>query len=128
MAAVSDVWFAEDGGPFTERQVGGDDDRGPLVELADQVEEQLPAGLREGKIAEFVEHDEVEPGEVIGDPALLAAAMLGIEAIDEIDDVEEAAARAVWITLVARSAAEMRAHPDGKLRSVGRRILSVRAF
>ncbi len=83
---------AEDGGPFTERQVGGDDDRGPLVELADHVEEQLPAGLREGKIAEFIEHDEVEPGEIIGDPALLAATMLGIDAIDEIDDVEEEAA------------------------------------
>lgn len=43
----------------------------------------------------MLEHDEVEPGEVIGDPALLSAAMLGIEAINEVDDVEEAAARAV---------------------------------
>lgn len=51
---------AEDGGPFSERQVGGDDDRGPFVEPADQVEEQLPAGLREREIAEFIEHDEVE--------------------------------------------------------------------
>lgn len=35
------------------------DDRGSVVELADQVEEQLSAGLRE-KIAEFIEYDEVE--------------------------------------------------------------------
>ncbi len=55
---------AGDGWPFSERQVGGDDDRGPFVEPADQVEEQLPAGLREGQIAEFIEHDEVEPGQV----------------------------------------------------------------
>ena len=30
--------IAEDGDPFTELQVGGDDDAGLLVELADQVE------------------------------------------------------------------------------------------
>ena len=47
-------------GPFAEGQVGGDDDRGLLVEAADQVEQQLAAGLGEGQIAEFVEHDEVD--------------------------------------------------------------------
>ena len=36
---------AEDGGPFSERQVRGDDDRGPLVEPADQMEEELAASL-----------------------------------------------------------------------------------
>ena len=66
---------AEDGGPFAEGEVGGDDDRGALVEPADQMEEQLPAGLGEGQIAEFVEDDEVEPGQVVGDAALLAAAV-----------------------------------------------------
>ena len=35
--------IAEDGGPLAEGQVGGDDDRGLLVELADEVEQQLPA-------------------------------------------------------------------------------------
>lgn len=51
----------------------------------------MPAGLGKGQIAEFIEHDEVEPGEVVGDAALLAAAVLGLEPLDEIDDVEEAA-------------------------------------
>ena len=32
---------AEDGRPFPEGQVGGDDDRGLLVKAADQVEQQL---------------------------------------------------------------------------------------
>jgi hypothetical protein len=41
---------AEDGGPFGEGQVGGDQDRGALVERADQMEEQLAAGLRENYI------------------------------------------------------------------------------
>jgi hypothetical protein len=53
---------AEDGGPFAEGEVCGDDDRGALVEAADEVEKELAAGLREGQIAEFVESDEVEAG------------------------------------------------------------------
>ena len=95
MAAASDVWFAEDGRPFSEGQVGRDDDGGPLVEPADQVEEQLATGLGEGKVAEFVEHDEVEPCEVIGDASLLSGTVFGLEPVDEIDDVEEAAAGSV---------------------------------
>ena len=38
---------AKDARPFGERQVGGDDDRGALVEPTDQMEEQLAAGLGE---------------------------------------------------------------------------------
>ncbi len=40
---------AEDGGPFAEGEVGGDDDRGPLVEPADQVEEELAAAWAKGR-------------------------------------------------------------------------------
>ncbi len=61
------------------------------------MEEQLPAGLCEGQIAEFVEHDKVQPGQVVGDAALLAAAVLGLEPVDEIDDVEEAASQATHL-------------------------------
>src|SRR3546814_3028110 len=32
--------IAEHGGPFAEREVGGDDDAGLLVELADEMEQQ----------------------------------------------------------------------------------------
>jgi len=42
-------------GPFAEGEVGGDDDRGALVESADQVEQKLAAGLRERQIAKLVE-------------------------------------------------------------------------
>lgn len=34
---------AKDAGPFAEAQVGGDDDAGALVGLAEQMEEQCPA-------------------------------------------------------------------------------------
>ena len=82
---------AEDRGPFAEGEVGGDDDRGALVETADEVEEELPAGLREGQIAELVEDDEVEPVEVVREAARLAAAGLGLEPVDQVDDIEEPA-------------------------------------
>ena len=42
--------------------IGGDDDAGVLVEFRDEVEEQHSASLGEGEIAEFIDHDEVEPG------------------------------------------------------------------
>lgn len=54
-------------GPFAESEIGGDDDRGSLIEPADEMEEQLPAGLGEGQIIELVHDDEVEPGQVIGE-------------------------------------------------------------
>ena len=60
----------EDAWPFAEGEIGGDDDRGALVEPADEIEQQLTAGLREGQIAEFAEDDEVHAGQVIGKPAL----------------------------------------------------------
>src|SRR5271155_2796899 len=62
--------IAEHARPFAEGEIGGDKDRGALVEPADEVEEKLAAGLGEGEIAEFVEDDEVEAGEIVGDAAL----------------------------------------------------------
>ena len=54
---------AEDGRPFAEGEVGGDDDRGALVEPAQEVEEELAAGLGERQVSELIEDDEVAPGE-----------------------------------------------------------------
>ena len=52
---------AEYARPFAECEVGGDDDRGALVEAADEVEQELTAGLSERQIAEFIKNDEVHP-------------------------------------------------------------------
>src|SRR5712691_4932589 len=46
---------AEDARPFGEGEIGGDEDRGTLVETADQVKEHLPAAQREGQISQLVE-------------------------------------------------------------------------
>ena len=85
--------IAEDGRPLAEGEVGRDDDRGPLVEPADEVEQELAAGLGERQIAEFVEDHEVEAREIIGEPSLATRTVLGLELIDEIDGGEEAPAR-----------------------------------
>ena len=39
----------------------------------------MPAGLGEGEISEFVEDDEVEAREIIGEPSLAASARLSLE-------------------------------------------------
>jgi hypothetical protein len=83
---------AEHAWPFTEGEIGGDDDGCSLVEPADEMEQQLAAGLSERQVAEFVEDDEVHPGQMLGDTTLPSVAGLDLQAIDEIDHVEEAPA------------------------------------
>ena len=46
---------AEDAGPFAEAQIGRDDDAGPLVELAQQVEEQRAARGAERQVSELIQ-------------------------------------------------------------------------
>ena len=45
---------AKDAGPFSECEIGRDYNGCAFVKLADQVEQQLTAGLREGQISEFI--------------------------------------------------------------------------
>jgi hypothetical protein len=79
-------------GHSREREVGSDNDRRALIEPADEVELDLAAGLSERQIAEFVEDDEVQPGQMLGDAALPSVAGLDLQAVDEVDHVVEAAA------------------------------------
>ena len=81
--------ITENGRPFTEGEIGRDDDRGTLVETADQVEQQLAARLRERQITQLVEDDEVEAREMVGKPTLSAGSALGFKAIDEIDELKK---------------------------------------
>ena len=83
---------AEHAGPFTEGKIGGDDDGCTLVEPADEMEQQLAAGLSERQVTKLVEDDEVHPGQMLGDTPLASVAGLDLQAVDEVDDVVEAAA------------------------------------
>ena len=48
--------------PIGEGKIGGDQQRGVLIEFADQVEQQLAARLAERQIAEFVDDEWALPG------------------------------------------------------------------
>jgi len=63
-----------------------------LVEPADEVEQELAAGLSERQVAELVEDDEVHPGQMLGDTTLPSVAGLDLQAVDEVDHVVEATA------------------------------------
>jgi hypothetical protein len=52
--------------PLSECEIGGDDDGRALVESADEVEQELAAGLGERTVAKFVKDDEVHPGQMLG--------------------------------------------------------------
>lgn len=56
--------------------------------------EQLSTSLSEGEIAKFVKNGEVVAGETIGDSALPPCACFSLQAVDEINGLEEAAAQA----------------------------------
>jgi hypothetical protein len=59
------------------------------------VEQQLPARLGERQVAELVEDNEVFAIQIIGQPPLASGAALGLKPVDQINDIEEPAARTV---------------------------------
>src|SRR5215813_767742 len=83
--------IAEYARPVAEREIGSDNDGGAFVKPADQMEEQLAASLSERQIAEFVEHDKIETGQIIGEPSLPVGTSFALQPIDEIDDSVKAA-------------------------------------
>ncbi len=64
--------IAEHAHPFGEGQVGGDDQRGLLVKLADQMEQQGAPGGGERQIAQFIEDDSVGLDQLFGQISSLA--------------------------------------------------------
>ena len=91
MAVV--ILASQDLRPIGEGEVRRYDDRGVFVELADEMEQQLRAGLAERQIAEFVDDDEVMTQQGLDDAAAPSGGLFLFELIDEIDEIEEAAAR-----------------------------------
>ena len=81
--------ISEDAGPFAEGQVGCDNDGCAFVEFADQVEQELSAGLGEGQVAELVEDQEVEAGDEIGGSSLAFCAGFCVQLVHQVDHIEE---------------------------------------
>ena len=84
-------------GPFGEAEIGGNDDAGSLVQLADQMEQQGATDLADGQVAQFVEDHQVCMHETIGDSALLALAFFLLQLIHEFDGGEEPHALVVML-------------------------------
>ena len=55
---------AEDRRPVLEGKIGRHDDRAPLVTLAEDLEQKLGAGRRQGHIAEFIDDQKLIGGEL----------------------------------------------------------------
>src|SRR5438105_14384924 len=104
---------AEDDRPFAKGQIGGDDDRGALIELAHEMEEQLHASLSERQIAKLIENGEVLTGEIISDSSLPPCTCFGLQAIDEIDGIEETATQTGADTASRDGNGEMRLTRSG---------------
>lgn len=52
--------IAEDITPLAERQIGRDHYAGVLVKLAQQMEEQGPAGLAEGQVTQLIQNHQID--------------------------------------------------------------------
>lgn len=50
--------------------------------------------MGEGEITRFLEHDEVEAGQVVADTSVLAGAVHGLKPVDEFDDADKNQPRA----------------------------------
>lgn len=82
--------IAEDRDPLAELQIGGDDDAGLLIEIADQMEQQCATGLGERDVAQLVDDDAVQDRELPDDLPRIALGLLLYQGVDQIDGIEEA--------------------------------------
>ena len=55
----------EDLGPFVEGQICGNQGRSSLVTLAEDLEQELRAGLRQRDEAEFIDNEQLETGQLL---------------------------------------------------------------
>ena len=79
----------EDLRPLTEGKVGGDHQRGLLIELGYQVEQQLTAIFRKGQIPQLIEHDQIEAQQPPNQLSAIAGKLLLLQVIGKVYEVVE---------------------------------------
>jgi len=77
--------ITEDLRPFTEAEVGRDDDACALIKLAQKVEQQCTAGRAERQVAEFIIDNQVNFGQDLGHLASLPKCFFLFQCVDEFD-------------------------------------------
>ena len=99
--------------PIGEGEIGGDPAASVFIELADEMEEQLAAGLAERQIAEFVDDDEIVTQQLFAQPATTTSGLFLFQLVDEADQIEEAPPGA--------NANDRRGHGDAQMGFAGAR-------
>ena len=79
----------KDVAPLAEAQVGGDDHAGPLVEFAEQVEQQGTTRGAERQVAKLVQDHEIQAEQAIGELPSLVGGLLLLQRVDEVDRGKE---------------------------------------
>ena len=82
--------IAEDLRPFTEVEVGRDDDAGALIEFAQKVEQQRTAGRAERQVAKLIKDDQVDLGEHLSHLSSLSKGLFLLQCVDQFDGGVEA--------------------------------------
>ena len=72
-------------GPFREAQVGGDDQAGLFVQFAQQVKQQGTTDLAERQVAQFIEDEQIDMHEPVGQAPLLTVELFLFERVNEFD-------------------------------------------
>ncbi len=75
----------EDLRPFTEAEVGRDDDACALIKLAQKVEQQCTAGRAERQVAKLVKDDQVDLCEHLSHPPGLPKGLFLLQCVDQFD-------------------------------------------
>ena len=89
--------ITEHAGPFAEAEVGGDDDAGAFIKLAEKMEQQGTARGTEWQVSQLVQDDEVSFHQRLGDLPGLALGLFLFQGVDEFDRREEAHTFAVML-------------------------------
>jgi hypothetical protein len=71
--------------PLGEVEVGRDHHAGVLVQPAEQVEQQCPAGLAERQVAELVKDNQIHAQQAGGNAPGLALCLFLLQRVDQVD-------------------------------------------
>lgn len=74
-------------GPFPEGQVGRNDNRSQFIQFREQMEKQLAAVFRKGKITQFIEYNEIKASQYRSDFATVAFQFFLLQCVGQIHQI-----------------------------------------
>lgn len=89
-SGAGESFGAEDLGPLFEAEVGGEDDAGLFIRGGNDIEEEFGSGLAGGDVAELVEHEQVEFGQLLAESQQVSVLLGFAERGDQFGNSPEA--------------------------------------